>query len=233
MLIHRIVDVGNRVVFPLEQWADDYERADWDRGSIYSNAQSWVGRRRNRIVLENIPHRWIGREALHCRQAIGGWGIEESGVTSAVQVSVFIVAKEEHLVLKNRSTDICAETIVVIGGLARNRMGGNRLFRQVIHGVEIAVLEIFVSGTVEVIRSSFSNQIELAPGRVSRLSGELIGLQGKLGYGIGDHGGIRARHAEVVVIHAIHVEVILTRTCAAYRPADSCDASWLRHDVRS
>src|SRR5882724_1609781 len=233
MLIHRIVDVGNRVVFPLEQWADDYERADWDRGSIYSNAQSWVGRWRNRIVLENVLYRLIGCEALHRGQPIGSRGIQESSVPGAMQVGVFVIAKEEHLVLEDRSSDICAETIVVIGGLARNRMGGNRLFRQVIHGVKIAVLEIFVGGTVDVIRSSFSNQIELAPGRVSRLSGELIGLQSKLGYGIGDHGGIRARHTEVVVIHAIHVEVILTRTCAAYRTADSCDTSWLRHNVRS
>src|SRR5882757_8986960 len=111
MLIHRIVDVGNRVVFPLEQWADDYERADWDRGSIYCNAQSWVGRWRNRVILENILHGLIGREALHRGQTISSRGIQESSVPGAMQVGVFVIAKEEHLVLEDRPPDVYAETI--------------------------------------------------------------------------------------------------------------------------
>ena len=93
-----------------------------------------------------------------------------------MQVRVFVVAEEVEFIFHDRPAQIESKTIVIVGGLAWDRIGRDCLFGEVIYRIEISVLEVLVCGTVETVGSGLGHKIELASGGMTGFGAELIGL---------------------------------------------------------
>ncbi len=91
--------------------------------------------------------------------------------------------------------------------------------REVVSGVEVAVLQIFVGRAVDSVATALHDLIELAAGGVTELGGDLILLHAELGHGIEGDSHQGSGDAAAVVIDAFDGEVVVTRTLSADRGA--------------
>ena len=109
--------------------------------------------------------------------------------------------------------------------------GYDRALRQVIQRVVVSVLVVPLARPVPVVRSGFRNEAELSARGMPILRAELIRGEVEFRYRIRNDRRVVSRHAEVVVVHAVHRKVVVARTRSANRSADSRHSARLRYNV--
>ncbi len=151
-----------------------------------------------------------------CRQASRGGGLHRTAADGDKPYRVALeVGEEEQLVRDDRTTDGHTVTVGVKSGIGIKPL----LHPGLIHGIEIAISEIFIDRSVKTVCSALNGGIKLPARRVAELGIELVGKQSKVLDCFRRNRDQESGHHLVVIVDALNREIVVARTLTAYRRA--------------
>ena len=117
----------------------------------------------------------------------------------------------EEFVLQQRAANLSAEAVVVVALI----LGVSSPDRGLIDRIQISVLEILISATVEGVRSAGDDDVELSASGVTEFRRELVGQQREFLNGIVRDIDQWSGYRLVVVVDTFNREVVVAGTLAA------------------